>query len=170
MRISCAGLEPRLLDGLDRADGHVVIVREQHVDLLLAFGLDEGLHHFLALGAREIAALRAHDLEARILPDDLAETLHAVVCRRRTHGALQLDHADRPVLPGAVLDEPACGAAPFLDKVGADQRHVQRFIGHLHGAVGEHDRDAGGLGLRQHRVPAGFHHGREGDHVDASAR
>src|SRR6478609_6436658 len=45
-------LQAGLLDRLDGADGHVVVVREQHIDLLLSLGLDEGFHHFLALGAR----------------------------------------------------------------------------------------------------------------------
>ncbi len=160
-----AGLQSSLFDGLDGADGHVIVVRVQHVDLLLALGLDEGLHHFLALGAREIAALRAHDLEACVLADHFAETRCAVIGGRRTHGALQFDHADGAGAAGAVLDQPARRATTFLDEVRSDQRQIQRGVGDFHRAVGEHHRDAGRLGLLQHGVPAGFHHGREGDHI-----
>src|SRR5690606_5563813 len=77
-----ARLEPGFPDGLDSADGHVVVVREQHVDAA-AFGLEEGFHHFLALGPGEVAALRAHDLEARVGFNDFLEAAHAVVGRRR---------------------------------------------------------------------------------------
>src|SRR5688500_13997398 len=70
-----ARLQPGLLDGLDRTDRHIVVVREQHVDFR-ALGFEERLHHFLALGPGEIAALRAHHLEARILVYDLMESFH----------------------------------------------------------------------------------------------
>ena len=45
----------------------------------------------LALGAREIAGLRANDLQMRIRGDDLFEPLLAIVGRRGAHRALQLD-------------------------------------------------------------------------------
>src|SRR5690606_986820 len=70
--------EAGFFDRLDRADGHVVVVREEHVDVA-AFGLEEGLHHFLALGPGEVAALRADDHETVIALDDLLEPAHAVV-------------------------------------------------------------------------------------------
>src|SRR5690606_3119575 len=105
-----ARLEPGFLDGLDRADGHVVVVREQHVDAP-GLGLEEGLHHFLAPGPGEVAALRAHDLEAAVALDHFLEAAHAVVGRGRTHRALQLDDADRAGLALAVPDQPARGAA-----------------------------------------------------------
>ena len=65
MGMSRAGLETGFLDGLDGADRHVVVVREQHVDLA-RLGLEEGLHDFLALGAREVTGLRADDFQARV--------------------------------------------------------------------------------------------------------
>src|SRR6185503_12599874 len=87
------GLEPRLFDRLDRADRHVIVVREEHVDAP-PLRLEERLHHFLTLRAREIAGLRANDLVARIGRDDFLESLLPIVRRRRAHRALQLDDAD----------------------------------------------------------------------------
>ena len=162
-----AGLEAGFLDGLDGADRHVVVVREQHVDLL-AFGLEERLHDFLALGAREVAGLRADDLVARIGGDDFGEALLAIVGGRRAHGALQLDDVDvalstsfvfsssqRPALrPSSTKSE------PISDRYSESSRD-------LDGAIGEDHRDVRGLGFAQHRFPAGFDHRRERDDVDA---
>src|SRR5690606_41483609 len=72
-----AGLEAGLLDRLDRADRHVVVVREPHVDVA-ALRLEEGFHHFLAPGAGDIAALRTHDLDAVVALGDFRQTAHAV--------------------------------------------------------------------------------------------
>ena len=43
---------------------------------------------------------------------------------------------------------------------------IQGVVRHFDGAVGQDHRDLGGLGLAQHRLPAGFDHRRERDHVD----
>ena len=45
------------LDGLDGAQAHVVVVREQHVDVVATDGFQERFHHFLAARAGEVAAL-----------------------------------------------------------------------------------------------------------------
>ena len=128
MRISLPGLQAGFLDGLDGADGHVVVVRIQHVDLA-RLGLEEGLHDLLALGAREVAGLRTDDLEMRIRGDDLFESLLAVVGRRGAHRALQLDDVH---VAGGVLEslaDPAAGLAAFFDEVRAEEADVQRRIG-----------------------------------------
>ena len=97
----------------------------------LPFGFEEGLHHFLALGAREVAGLRADDLVARIGGDDLLEALLAVVGRRRADRSLQLDDVDVAGLPRSLRlsssQRPALAA--FLDEVRAHERDVQRLVG-----------------------------------------
>src|SRR5471030_1156480 len=116
-----ARLQARFLDGLDRADRHVIVVRIEHVDLL-ALGLEESLHHFLALGAGEVAGLRADHLQLRIAGDDFLETLLAVQRGRRTDGALQLNDIDNGI--GSLLcalQQPAAGAAAFFDEVRSDE-------------------------------------------------
>src|SRR5690554_1141649 len=50
-----AGLETCILDGLDGANGHIVIMGIDRADVGAAIlGLDEAFHHFLALGAGEV--------------------------------------------------------------------------------------------------------------------
>src|SRR5437899_1339501 len=58
------GFESSLFDGLNGAQGHVVVMRVSGLDIF-SFGLQERLHDFFAFRAREIAALRFDDLEPR---------------------------------------------------------------------------------------------------------
>src|SRR5690606_18782557 len=109
------GVELAGLHRLERA-AHAV----GRPDAGVAAGLEEGLHHFLALGPGEVAALRADDHETVIALDDLLEPAHAVVGRRRADRALQFDDPDRARLALAVFHHPACGAAALLDEVRAD--------------------------------------------------
>src|SRR5688572_13133640 len=136
-----AGLAARFLDGLDGANGHVVVVRKQHVDLA-RLGLEDGFHGLFALGAREIPGLRTDDPEMRIGGDDFFEALLAIVRGRGADGALQLD--DVHVLGGGreFFTDPAAGLAAFLDEVGTEKSGVERGIAG-HRAVSEDDRDAG---------------------------
>ena len=70
-----ARLEAGFLDRLDRADRHVVIMGVDRADVLAAvFGLDEAFHHFLALGAGEVAGLAADDLEVGVLGDGVCRS------------------------------------------------------------------------------------------------
>ena len=164
MKMSLPGFEAGFLDGLDGADGHVVVVRVQHVDLA-RLGLEEGLHDFLALGAREIAGLRADDLQMRIRGDDFLEALLAIDGRRRTDRALQLDdvHVVGGVLERSLTQRPAL--RPSSTK--SDPMNPTYSDGSLgDGAVGEDHGNLRGLGFPQHRVPAGFDHRRKRDHID----
>src|SRR5262252_1294911 len=145
-------LQARFLDRLDRADRHVVVVRVEDVDLL-ALGLQERLHHLLALGAGEVAGLRADDLVARLRLDDLLEALLAVDRRCGPDRALQLDDVD-VALAFVVLQQPATGLAAFLDEVRAHERDPQAAVLLVDGAVGQDHRDVRRLGFAQHRAPA----------------
>ena len=64
--MSLPGFLPGLLDRLDRAEAHVVVVREEDVDVRVR--LQEGLHDLLALRPGEVTGLRGDDLEVRVRP------------------------------------------------------------------------------------------------------
>src|SRR5882672_5546474 len=121
------GFHAGFFDGLDRPDRHVVVVCVEHIDLL-ALGLEEGFHHFLALGAGEVAGLRADDLELLIGLDDFLEALLAVDRRRRTHRALQFNDVHLAGRTLHVLDQPAPGTAAFLDEVRTHEGDPQRIV------------------------------------------
>jgi hypothetical protein len=95
--------------------------------------------------------------------------LLAIVRGRRAHGALQFDDVDLAGRVARVLEQPAPGAAPLLDEIRADQRCVQRFVADLDGAIHEDHGNSRRADFAQHGIPAGFDHGREGDHVDVLA-
>ena len=63
--ISFPGLA-RLLHGLDCADSHIVVVREEGIDLL-ACVRQQPLHDLVALVAEEIAVLRGDDAVIRVV-------------------------------------------------------------------------------------------------------
>src|SRR6266850_4264959 len=163
-----AGLEAGFLDRLDGADGHVIVVRVEDVDLV-AFRLEERLHDLLALGAREVAGLGAGDLVVRVVLEDLLEPGLAIDGRGGAHRPLQLDDVHvalgGELLDRRVRDEPLRGAAPLLDEVGAHERDPERVILHVYVPVGEDDGDPGRLRLAEHRLPARLDHRRESDDV-----
>ena len=64
-----------------------------------------------------------------------------------------------------VVDQPLAGLLALLDEVGADERHVERGVFGVDGAVGEDDGDLGALGLLEHGVPAGLDDRAERDDV-----
>ena len=153
------------LDRLDRAEAHVVVVRVDEVDV--GVRLQHRLHDLLAARTGEVAGLARDDLEVRVLADHVGEALGAVDRRSGARRALELHDVD---LLGRVLvlvEHPEAGLLALLDEVGAEERDVQRRVLAVDGAVGQHHGDAGGLGLVEHRVPAGLDDGREGDVVDA---
>ncbi|HEY5807499.1 MAG TPA: hypothetical protein VIT67_06005 [Povalibacter sp.] len=61
--MSVPGLMSRFFEGLDGAEGHVIVVREQHIDPA-TFRLEEGCHHLLSLVALEHAGLGPDDFVA----------------------------------------------------------------------------------------------------------
>ena len=95
----------------------------------------------LPLARVKSPGLRADDLEVRIGGDDLFEALLAIVGRRGTDRALQLD--DVHVVGGVLefLADPAAGLAAFLDEVRAEEPDIERRIAG-HRAVGEDHRNA----------------------------
>ena len=144
------------LDRLDRAEPHVVVVREDQRGLRVR--LERRLDGGLALGAREVAAGLADDL----VPDDLVEALLAVDLGAGAERALELE--DRRVR--RVLGDPLARGGALLAEVGADPCDVGVLDGGVDGAVDQHDRDAGVLDLLQDLVPAGLDHRGERDDVD----
>src|SRR2546430_5029373 len=162
-----AGLETGLLDRVDGADRHVVVVRIEHVDLVV--GLEERLHDLLAFGAREVAGLGAGDLEIRVALRDFLEPDLAIDRRGGSDGALELDDVHVPfrgeLLDRRIRDQPLRRAAPLLDEVGAHEGDPERVVLHVDVAVGEDDRDLRRLRLAEDRLPARLDHGRESDDV-----
>jgi hypothetical protein len=91
-------------------------VRIQHIDVA-ALGLQERLHHFLALRTRELTGLRADHLETRLGGDDFGEAGLAIVGRRGANRALQFHDANVPGLILHVPEQPAAGATTLFHEV-----------------------------------------------------
>ncbi|MGC4001569.1 MAG: hypothetical protein QM767_30560 [Anaeromyxobacter sp.] len=141
----------RALDGLQRAQRHLVVVGEDGVHLGL--GLEHVLHHREPLGAVEVGGLAGHHLHVRALGlDGLVEALAAIARRGRAGDALQLHHAALAAqqLADVLARQPAAGHVVGRDVVG----HVAAARGAVHGD----DRDLGGVGGldgRDHRGRVG---------------
>ena len=74
-----SGLQAEFLDGFDGAERHVVVVREQHIDVAAAF-LQKPAHDFRSLVHREIGRRRNQAIVNVVaLPDDVA----GILCRAR---------------------------------------------------------------------------------------
>src|SRR3954467_830369 len=160
-----ARLEAGFLHRLDRADHHVVVVRINCADrLAAAFGLDEAFHHFLALGAGEVAGLAAYHLQVRMLGDGGVKTLLAVGSDAGADRALQFDGVAGLGADG--LRQPVAGDLAFVNAVGGHGGEIELLPGGIDVAVEQHDRNLGLLGFFQHRVPAGRDDGREEDRID----
>ena len=156
--------EPGRLDGLDRAESHVVVVGEDEVDARVR--LEQRLGDLLAARTGEVTRLARDHFEVRVLGDDLREALCTVDRRSGARGALELDDLNGLGRVGVLVDDPLAGLLALDDEVGAEERLVERVILRVDRTVGEHDRDAGRLRLVEHGVPAGLDDGRERDDVD----
>ncbi len=86
--ISLPGLMPGFFHRLNRAQGHVVVMSEQHVDRFPLGAFQKSFHHFFAFGPREIAALALDDFDSRRFGNDFLEALLAIDRRRGTGRAL----------------------------------------------------------------------------------
>ena len=160
------GFQSGLFDGLNRAQGHIIVVRVNRVDLRAAAlrGLQERFGDFLPFGAGELARLRLDDLEIGKILQRLLEALLAIDGRRRAGRALKFHHVSLAV---EFLREPFPGHFTFHDEVGGDQRRVKRIVRHIHAAVHEDDGNLLRFGPFQDRFPARLNHRREDDGVHA---
>src|SRR5690606_7511341 len=151
--------------GLNGADSHVVIMGIDGADILAAaFGLDEALHDFLALGAGEVTGLRTGDLDVVVTLDRVLEALLAVDGRRGAGGALKLDHI--AWLVAYILHQPVTGDLAFMHLIGGDGGEVKVFRG-IDLAVEQDDRNFRFLGFLQSRVPAGGDDRRDQDRINS---
>ena len=92
------------------------------------------------------------------------ETLLAVDRGARPDCALQFHHI---ALAARFLGEPLAGHLALIDGVGGHGGEIERLVLRIDGAVEQHDRDLGVLGLLENRIPAGRHDRRDEDRVDA---
>src|SRR5215211_9430435 len=138
-RLAAGGLE-----GGDGPDGHLVVVGIDGVDVRVSS--QQRLHHLAALVAVEVAVLGGQDLHARLVLDGVLEALAAVVGRRGSRGAEQLDDVG---LAAGLLDQPVGRPLALLDEVRADEGDVVLArLGQalVDVAVEQEHRDAGLLG------------------------
>ncbi len=151
-----AGLHAGGLQGLDGADGALVIVAVHGVDLV-AQGLDDVLHGLLSDGAGKLAVLGGDDLEVGVLGKFVLKALLTINGHRGAGGSGDLDHID--LLLGAEALHQLLGALlAFPDEVCADQRGVVHTRLALGVTVDEQNGDAGLFGGSQALILAGSQH------------
>jgi len=133
---------------VERSDGRAVPVQK-------------GAHHLPALGNGEVARLGIDDLDARIVAQDLAKAPVAVVGRRRTNRADELDESGLTACQ--ICHHPARVAA-LLQEVRAHVGHVE-VIGHIRAPVDQDDGDARSLGLLEDLPPPRLDDRRDADNI-----
>ena len=127
--------------------------------------LEEGLHHFLAFGTGEIAALGFDDFHVGIFRKHFFKTLFAVDGRSRARGALQFDNhwLCHPV----ALASHSPARRPSSTKSDADEGDVERIVGHVDGPIQENDGNFRSLDFPEDGFPAGFDDRRKSNDIDA---
>ena len=152
------------LDGVDGAQGHVVVLSEEDVDIFVS--LQEALHNGLAFSTGEVAGLGSDNLVVRVLRQDLVDTSGTVGRSGGAGGAFQ----DRDVdfFGGVhVVDGPASHTATFFNEVTAERAGVLD-IGHAVGhTVDQDERNLSLVDFLQDFFPTGGHNAGEEDVVDA---
>ena len=163
--MSLPGLKTSFLDGLDRAKCHVIVVCEQGGDALGVRRAQERFHDFLAFGAGEITALALDDVHARVGADGVHEALGAVQRGGRHRGV--------PESSTMVALPPVLSASQLPAFLPSSTKSEPMKVAYSEGSLTSTARslrthgNIGLLDLLHDRLPAGFYHGRKGDHVHA---
>ena len=151
------------LNGLNRAQGHVVIVSIDGGDVFFAGRFQEGGHHFLAFADLKVAVLTGEDFHVGIFGQFIGKALVPIDGGSTAGRALKLDDLGFAI---GVLGQPVGGAVPFFDKIGGDERHIKVFS-RADAAIDQDNRNLCALGFAKDLIPAGLDARREDDGIDA---
>ena len=160
--IASAFLSGRL-DGFNGAQGLIVILAVDHVDVVI--GLKHPGHDLPPLGLGEVARRLLPQVPA-VGPGRFLQSSGPSQLGRGIQGPLDIDDVDvlRADLIGlGEFMQPFTGFPAFCQEVRPDPAGKKLRVVHRHHAVYNNDRDLRLPGLRQDRIPAGLGHRRQHD-------
>jgi hypothetical protein len=142
--MSWPGLQAGFLDGLDRAEGHVVVVREERGDLAFASGdFRKASMTSLPFARVKSPLWRLDDLHLRdAWPAPPRSRLLAVDGRGRPGRADQFRDR-RPCRPSSSASQVAARRPSSTKSDPMKVTYSESSSSDVHRAVGQHDRDAG---------------------------